>query len=98
MKINLNDVKKILTEEKSMLAATYGVTHIGIFGSFAFGDFGKDSDIDILVEFKHPIALFEYLKLENYLSKKLGRKVDLVDKAGLKPYVKKDILRSAVYA
>jgi len=85
MKItNLSQVKKILENEEENLSREYGVSKIGVFGSFMFGDYREDSDIDLLVEFKKPIGLFDFIGLENYLTGKLGRKVDLVAKNGLK--------------
>lgn len=99
MKIDsLSRIKKILAFEKASLATKYGVSKIGVFGSFVFGDFTRNSDIDVLVEFKHSVGLFQIMDLEDYLSDKLGRKVDVVPKDSLKKYIKKDILRSTVYA
>ena len=98
MKItNLSQVKSTLKGEEENLARQYGVSKIGIFGSFVFGDYKKDSDVDILAEFKKPIGLFDFLDLENYLTEQLGRKVDLVAKDGLKKYIRKNILDSVVY-
>lgn len=96
--IDLPVVKKILTKEKPTLSREYGVSKVAVFGSYVFGDFHDQSDIDILVEFKRSIGLFAFLRLEQHLSDILGRKVDLVTKSGIKPYLKKDIFRSAVYA
>lgn len=99
MKItNLSQVKRILENEEENLSKEYGVSKIGVFGSFVFGDYREDSDIDLLVEFKKPIGLFDFIGLENYLTGKLGRKVDLVAKKGLKRYIRKNILNSVVYA
>lgn len=99
MKINkLSDIQEILASEKQSLAVKYGVSKIGVFGSFVFGDFTKKSDIDLLVEFSRSVGLFQFLDLQEYLSDKLGRKVDLVPKDSLKKYIKKDILKSTVYA
>lgn len=94
---DLSQAKKILAAEEKRLAQNYGVSQIGVFGSFVFGDCRKDSDIDLLVEFKKPIGLFDFIELENYLTDKLGRKVDLVAKKGLKRYIRKNILDSVVY-
>jgi len=94
---NLDKIKTILEKEKSKLSDIYGVSEIGIFGSYVSGDFSKKSDIDILVDFEKPIGLLKFIELENYLSNKLGRKVDLVSKRGIKPYIKKNILNSTVF-
>src|SRR3989344_1786477 len=94
---SLNKVKTILKKEKGNLSDKYGVSEIGVFGSYVSGDFSKKSDIDILVDFKRPIGLLKFVELEGYLRNKLGKKVDLVSKGGIKPYIKEGILRSTVY-
>lgn len=71
---------------------------IAIFGSTARGNNRKDSDIDIMVELYEPIGFFAFMDLENYLSKLLGKKVDLTTKKALKPAIKKEILKEAIYA
>lgn len=96
--MNLYTIKKILTDEKPILVKEYGVSRLGVFGSYVFGDVHKRSDVDILVEFRTSIGLFSFLKLERHLSHILGIKVDLVAKSGIKPYIKKRILDSVVYA
>ncbi len=52
-----------------------------LFGSFARGEEGKDSDIDILVRFKQPhkVDLFEYVGMRQDLEDLTGRSVDLVE-------------------
>lgn len=100
MKINsLAQAKKIIKKEKAILARNYGVSKIGIFGSFAYEDFSPKSDIDILIDLSknNNLGYFGLIEMENKLSNKLGRKVDLVTKNSLKPYIKNNILKSVVY-
>jgi len=96
---NLAEAKKIIKKEKASLAKNYGVSKIGIFGSFAFDDFSPKSDIDILIDQSHKskMSYFDLINIENKLAKMLGRKVDLVTKTSLKPYIKNDILKSVMY-
>ncbi len=93
---NLTKIKKILKGHKKELEEKYNVKSIAIFGSYVRGTQTKESDIDILVEFKKPITLIQFIKLENYLSELLGLKVDLVMKKSLKPYIKKQVLKEAI--
>ena len=79
------------------LEEKYKVKEIGVFGSYVRGEQKKRSDIDILVEFKEPIGLFEFMDLEEFLKNLLGVKVDLVSKKALKPIIGKYILRETVY-
>ena len=70
---------------------------IGLFGSYARGEQKDKSDVDILVEFSKPIGFFKFMELEEYLSKRLGVKVDLVTPDALKPMIKPQIMREVVY-
>ncbi len=85
-----------LRKNKSVVENKYGVKNLEIFGSYIRGEQKKGSDLDILVEFHLTIDLFKYIELENFLSKKLGVKVDLVMKDTLKPRIKDRILKEAV--
>jgi uncharacterized protein len=75
----------------------YNPIQIGIFGSFARGENNKDSDIDILIEFKDPPSLLTLIKLENDLSDLLGIKVDLVTTGAIKnKRIKKSIKKDLI--
>ena len=78
--MNQTEIKNIILSQLK----DYNVLKIGIFGSFARGENKKDSDLDILVEFKDSPSLLTLIKLENELSEILGIKVDLVTTGALK--------------
>ena len=92
-----DNIKKEITDQLPYLAEKYNVKRLGIFGSVARGDSKKDSDVDILVEFKSPVGFFDFIMLENYLTESLGRKVDLVTKEALKPLIRDDVLNDVIY-
>ena len=83
-----------------MLASEYSVSKIGIFGSAAKGTMTDDSDLDIYVEFEHPIG-FRFIEFVEYLEKLFGRKVDVLTKEGIKNIrvknVAQEIERSLIY-
>ncbi len=91
-----NIIKK-LNERFSFLREKYHVGRIGIFGSIIRNEQKEESDIDILVEFDAPVGFFEFIRLENYLSEILERKVDLISKKALKPIIKEEILNEVIY-
>lgn len=93
----LAKIRKILTEHKKELEERFKVKEIGIFGSYVRDEQKKRSDVDILVEFKEPVGLFEFLDLEEYLQRLIGRRVDLVSKKALKPRIGEYILKEVVY-
>jgi predicted nucleotidyltransferase len=84
------------------LCRKYRVKELSVFGSVLREDFRADSDVDLLVEFhpNHGHGLIEYIRLQESLGKLLGRRVDLVEKAGLKRFVRGEILKTAqvIYA
>lgn len=94
------EITSSLEKLKPILKRRYQVETIGVFGSFARGEDTSKSDVDILVEFSEPntIDLFDFIRLEEFLSQKLGIKVDLVTKKALKPMIKDQILKETVYA
>lgn len=94
---NLEEIKRTINGHKSFLKETFKVKSIGVFGSYLRSEQSKTSDIDILVDFHGTIDLFEFVKLESFLSEILGIKVDLVMKDTLKPRIKDRILSQAVY-
>lgn len=68
------------------------VTRLGLFGSFMRGEATATSDVDLLVEFSKPKSLFALIRLERTLSSAIGKKVDLLTKASLSPYLRDRIL------
>jgi len=94
----LTEIKQVLQSEKPYLADKYGVTEIGVFGSYVRGEQRSDSDLDILIELVDPprISLLGLVNLENYLSDLLGIKVQVAIKKNLKPRLSPYILREVV--
>lgn len=73
----------------------YDISYAGIFGSVATGNAKKDSDVDIIVRFGHPLGMFSYMRLINGLESSLKKKVDVVTIDSLhksvKPYIVPEI-------
>lgn len=90
----------LLHERSAYLAAEFGVRRIGLFGSFAKGCPTEQSDLDIIVEFDHPLG-FRFVELAEYLETLLGRKLDILTPAGLgsirNANIAKSITESIVY-
>lgn len=96
-KKKIKDIEKVLCDLKPLLKEKFKVREIGIFGSFVRGEEKRGSDLDILVEFIEEPSLFRFLELEEYLSKALKIKIDLVMKSVLKPTIGKYILKEVIY-
>ncbi len=67
-----------------------------VFGSVARGTATPNSDVDLLVEMPRPYSLFDFLTMKGELEDVLGRKVDLIEYANLKPRIRDNALQSAV--
>jgi hypothetical protein len=64
-----------------------GANKVAIFGSYARGEPGPDSDLDILVEFSSAKSLLDIVRIERVLSEALGVRVDLLTEKSLSPYL-----------
>ncbi|MGQ9597339.1 MAG: nucleotidyltransferase family protein [Thermoproteota archaeon] len=95
----IEEIKIKLERLKPVLKERFKVKSIGVFGSYVRGEEKKGSDLDVLVEFEESagLSLLDFIGLENFLSEELGVKVDLVEKATLKPRIGKHILEEVVY-
>ncbi|WP_373470710.1 nucleotidyltransferase family protein [Carnobacterium alterfunditum] len=96
---DLDILKDKIRKIKSEIQDEYQIEELGLFGSYVRGEQTENSDIDLLVTFKPEarFGLVTYCELENLLSEKLGKKVDLVMKKGLKAHIGKYILNEVVY-
>lgn len=74
----------------------HDVAHAAIFGSYARGTQGENSDIDILVEFRGKKSLFALIELQLELEKVLGRHVDVVTYRALNHRIKERVLQEQV--
>lgn len=91
-----NQILDILRAKKPQLQQKYPLSELGIFGSYARGDFNETSDIDILVDFNDRIDGFDYIRLAHELEDAFHHKIDMVSRKGIKPqylpYVEKSLI------
>jgi len=67
-------------------AERWKVIELAVFGSVLRDDFNSDSDVDVLVSFDPTASwsLWDLTTIEDELAAIIGRKVDLVEKEGLR--------------
>ena len=76
----------------------WGVHRCGLFGSFVRDEAGKDSDVDLLVEFEPQQKNFDtFMGLCFFLEEIFEREVDLVTTESLSPYIGPHILKEVEY-
>lgn len=82
--------------EASVRIRAFGVRNIALFGSFARGEQRSGSDVDLLVDFEEGRKNFDnFMGLIVFLEELLGRKVQVVTRDGLRPYIGPHILGEA---
>ena len=77
------------------VAARRGARNVRLFGSVARGEAGPDSDLDFLVDLEPGRSLLDLGGLLMDLQRLLGRKVDVVTEAGLRPRIRPRVLKEA---
>ena len=90
-------IVNVLRTEKQHLHDRFHVSELGLFGSYMRGEQTDMSDVDILVDFDGNVNLFDLVDMEEYLTSKLNRNVDVVIKRALRPSIGEQILHEVVY-
>jgi predicted nucleotidyltransferase len=94
-----HDIIARLRENEAELRAR-GVAHAALFGSRARDNARPDSDTDIMIEIDPSahVTLFDYVGLKDFIASLFDGPVDVVNREGLKPYVRPAVTSDAVYA
>lgn len=95
--LHKENIFQILNSHKQELL-NYGVKEIGLFGSYVRNEATKESDIDLLVDIAKEKKTFRnFMALSYYLEELFGKKVELVTKQSLSPYIGPHILKTVEY-
>jgi uncharacterized protein len=78
------------------IRSEFRVRRLALFGSTARDEAKDDSDLDVLVDFEAGPTFDSFMGLKLFLEDHLGRKVDLVTPAALKPRMRPMVEREAV--
>jgi predicted nucleotidyltransferase len=91
-----DDILTILRENKERFAEKYGVTKLGLFGSFARNEATEESDVDVCVEM--PPVFFDFEAVREELESSLQRHVDVVRlRDELRDLLKERLKRDTIY-
>ena len=83
-------------EEILGIAARHGAHNVRVFGSFARGDAGPDSDVDLLIDAGPQTSPWFPGGLVADLEELLGRRVDVVESVALHHLLRDRVLAEAV--
>lgn len=89
--MNVEELKRLLSQNKSELAGEFGICTLGIFGSVAEGRATRSSDVDLFYEMEEGrfLKLQQLDDFEERVRRILHRrKVDLVNLASMNPIVR----------
>ena len=96
MLLKRDDVVSKLREHNQELSQRYGIGSLFLFGSVARDEARADSDADLLVEFRQPVGLFEFIELQQRIESILGCDVDLGTKRSLKSHLNDQVFQEAI--
>jgi len=89
---------KVLQRYKEQHGEELGIVRIGIFGSVARDESTEQSDVDVVIETKHP-NLFKLSRIRIELEELMHVHVDLVSyRERMNNFLKERIIKEAVYA
>ena len=92
-------IREIISSHRGQilaLANKYGASEVRVFGSVAKGTADEHSDIDFLVDLVPGRSLMDLGGLLYELQHLLGRDVDVITSAGLRPRIRERVLKEAV--
>ncbi|MBR1754770.1 nucleotidyltransferase family protein [bacterium] len=92
----IDEIRTIINDNKDYFEERFFVDKFFLFGSYAKNLQNADSDIDLLVKFKKTVDMFDFIDLQDYLSRLFEKKIDLGTSNGLKDFIKEKILKEAI--
>lgn len=91
----MDDFIEKFRRQMIQIARDHGAKSVQLFGSFAIGNATDKSDIDLLVEMESSRSLLDIIAIKNGIEEITDRKVDVVTRKALSPYIADQIIRSA---
>lgn len=77
--------------------ARWKIREFAFFGSVLREDFGPESDVDVMIEFEPdiPWSLYDWVDMIEELQRMFGRRVDLVEKSGIRNPIRRRAILDA---
>lgn len=73
------------------------IKKVSLFGSYLHGTQTKESDIDVLIEFKPQatVGFFEFIRIQRRLGDSVNKKVDLLTPQSLSKFFKDKVIKES---
>jgi len=98
LSVNKEEILEFLRSHREELKHEYGVSRIGLFGSYSKEKQTINSDIDFYVEF-YDKSFKNLSRLYLFLEEQMGKKIDIVTKhKKLRKSLKDNIEKTIIYA
>ena len=88
-------IRKKIIEAMQLPPVRGKIRRVALFGSYLHGNAKPESDVDLLIELDETIGALEFVSIERFLSKHVGKKVDLVEPDALSEYCREEVLNEA---
>jgi predicted nucleotidyltransferase len=92
-----SDALRLLNSRRADIQRLFGVKTLAVFGSVARDEARADSDVDVLVVFEGRPRFDPYMELKAYLEELFAAPVDLATWNSIRPEMRPQIEREAVY-
>jgi len=90
------EILQVLRENKERFVEKYGITKLGLFGSFARNEATEESDVDVCVEM--PPVFFDFEAVREKLESSFQRPVSVVRlREELRELFKERLKRDTIY-
>ena len=95
--MGMNPRLSITQDALRAFCRVHAVRELAVFGSALRGDFGTDSDVDVLIDLapEARVGLIGLQRMRDELTRIFSRPVDLLTKNGINRHIRDDILRDA---
>ena len=96
MKLKVEKTLEDFKEKIIPILKKHKISHAGIFGSYARGDYNENSDVDILVDVPESYSLLKFAGIKVEIEDEINKSVDLVEYPLIHPKLKTGILKEEV--
>ena len=91
------ELLQLLRNTKKDLLKNFGIKELALFGSYARGDFTKESDIDLAILDIDKKDYFIRAEAKYYLEHLLHKKVDLGYFDSIRPFIRRQVKNEMIH-